>query len=595
MEPLPKKPILVPQSRRFTRTFKVEGGNTYYPQDTITINIPPMNRSYLSKDSRIYFETHLDWTGATQTNYNAICTQIYNMGYLDYVDVNDDVPAYTPFQLGLQNVKDFFQLTGWRPTGQFAGANELKQSLPTLTTAGPYGFFSEIQVYDYLGNTLLETLKGHDLWAAFMSDFQGFDSNLEALRPPISIENASSNLYESRFPCINYLDTSNDAKYFEEKRVSPPPCTINLPATHDEAKEDWNWCTSINTNVDDNRTWSIDLLGFLGKGSLKFVPLHNGFTIKLVLNSKHIPIVMANGLGQERIWIENTGATGVPYPIQSAYWLINGEIQNLTVSDIYLRSEILEITPELDNQIDKTVFCKMRDYIQTPCINTENKLPFYKKSLSKLIVFERFTPQTNVVFIPLIGDRYPTDSHDKLAYRVNNDVKNVKLRYNSSTLVEYNNPQEILSSLFAYVGNGFYKCFADSSFYTTISEILENRGTLGYQTMFYSTEQMANRFLRSGTDFPYNSNNITTQNLVPKLGNSHMGKFAIVFDLELPGFTERNVCGIDTTKSYVTLEIGRDIKNPGFNVYAPFVSTDIFAEFDAFIHVNPGKETSVSF
>lgn len=596
MEPLPKKPILVPQSRRFTRTFKVDGGLTYQPHDTITINIPPMNRSYLSKDSRIFFQTELDYATATTLNYNSICTQLYNLGFLNgYRDVNNINMGYTPFEAGIQNVIDFFQLEGYRPTGEFAGANELKKSLPTLTTAGPYAFFSELQVYDYLGNTLLETIKGHDLWASFMSDFQGFDPNLEALRPPISVRNANGSFYESKYPCINYLDTSNHNKNYETLMESPPLCTINLPTTEEEAEGNWNWCTSIVTENGVDRNWSIELLGFLGKGSNKFVPLHNGFTIKLVVNSKHIPIVMANGLGQDRIWIQNNGNTAVPYPIASAYWLINGQINNLTVSNIYLRSEILEITAELDNQVDKTLFCKMRDYIQTPSLSTENKLPFYKKSLTKLIAFERFIEKSNVVFFPEVGDRYLMDSHDKLGYRVNNFVKNAKLRYNSSTLVEYTNINEFLSSLFTYVSPTFYKCFTDSSFYSNITQILENQGTLGYQTMFYSDEEMVNRYLRSGTVYPYNSNNITTQNLIPRLGNTHMGKFAMVFDLELPGFSQKNVCGIDTTKSYITLQLDREDTNTTFQVFKYFVNTDIFAEFDAFIHVDPGKQTSVSF
>ncbi len=115
----------------------------------------------------------------------------------------------------------------------------------------------------------------------------------------------------------------------------------------------------------------------------KFAPLHNGFTLKFTVNRPNIPIVLANGLGQDFVYLDINS-------INNDFRPLDASIHSFSVDNVYIRADCLEITPELDSQVDKVVHCTMQDYIQLTSRSTEFEVPFQKRSLKQLIAFERF-------------------------------------------------------------------------------------------------------------------------------------------------------------------------------------------------------------
>lgn len=102
-------PATMPQSRSYM--FKQQAAlSNYSPGDTIQINIPRLQRSYLTKDSYLEFETSFKWTpGEEATNLS-------------------------------------------------------------LDTCGAFGLIDRIEVYDYLGSTQLETTSGFGQLVALLQD-----------------------------------------------------------------------------------------------------------------------------------------------------------------------------------------------------------------------------------------------------------------------------------------------------------------------------------------------------------------------------------------------------------------------------------------
>lgn len=593
MEPLPQQPIVVPQSRRFTRVFRADSSKQQKENDVVTIQIPPMKHTYLTKDVHVHFSTNLSYYQASHDAYQDICNFLYQYGY-QYgwysTESPEDEPIPPGFVAGIQHVKDFFDAPGSISMGYFFGSNELKKCLPTLGTCGPYGFFSDVEVYDYLGNTLLETIKAHDLWGSVMSDFKSFDDSLESVRPLITTPSRMGIPYETRYPAINYLDTSNNQWAFEEEMGNPPSVQIQIPPNNG-AVPGWDWVVIPKFNCEP-RDWTIDILTFLGKGSEKFAPLHNGFTVKFTVNRPNIPIVLANGLGQDSVYLD------VGLPLVNQFFPLDATIDSFSVDNMYIRADCLEITPELDSQVDKVVHCTMQDYIQLTSRSTEFEVPFQKRSLKQLIAFERLVETLGSKNIPDFASygmfrRYPDDSHEKLGFRVNNYVESSIVKYNGAKVVEYRNSNEVLKAWIEYLGADFYNCYRDINFNATIG-ILQNLndGTRGLQALFYPRSEMESRFLRSGpTGLPFWSNDILTQQIVANIGLTGMGKFALVYDLQLPGYSTKNICGIDTSRATLTMHLQRNKTQ-----FEPtYTNTDLFGFYDAFVHVDPGKSTSTSF
>jgi hypothetical protein len=74
-----------------------------------------------------------------------------------------------------------------------------------------------------------------------------------------------------------------------------------------------------------------------------------------------------------------------------------------------------------------------------------------------------------------------------------------------------------------------------------------------------------------------------------QLTTLNQGRYLLAFDTRIPGATQNAVAGIDSSKNVLEYEIIPD------DDVCWKVNIDVFVEHDAFIHVDPGKSTSVTF
>ena len=119
MEPLPNKPTLIPQARRYTRILKSSHSRIFREGDEIDIDIPPIKNTYLSKDSQLYFTTGVDFIAASKEAYETIAGLLYDIGFENgYQNVNGG-NILTGFDAGLQNVLDFFRAPGFSALGPY--------------------------------------------------------------------------------------------------------------------------------------------------------------------------------------------------------------------------------------------------------------------------------------------------------------------------------------------------------------------------------------------------------------------------------------------------------------------------------------------
>lgn len=545
--PYPVKPTLVPQARRYTRTFNAAAGKVFTEDDQITIEIPPINHTYLTKDARIYFK--------------------FDMSFYDH--------SFTS-TAGLPS--NWFNATKMSPL------NALRKPVPMLDVCGPYGFFRDVEVYDYLGNTLLEKTIRHDLLACTMADFY-LDSEVERLRPPIS-ENQKFTVLAKTTPAGTAIENYGTDRSFGSPGIHTRVNGINLldierngflnvsddyvptsGVVFDEYVQTPPTPTSTLVQIP---TWgfSIQLLNFLGRGSSSFVPLHNGYRIVLKLNKKDIPVKFSLPNGGLKVNIANTAGFVTLQPL----------IKDFNFHNVFLRADLLEISPQMDEQVDKVVRSRMNSYVTLGRCDKPTIVPGNFLSVNQFRISMRHLPASGSV------------SASELGFRSRTYVKSARLLYNGAVQQEYKSVDQIRNAL----GPEFDPLITTTAFAEDVP--MENKyGTAGYMYPYMSH------------DFKYDVAAIPTldanyiwvsQNTDPSLDsynafygrfNNQAGKFLIQFDLSLNGYNQNTITGIDTSKTTITLDLQRS------KTHHEAYETDVFIDHDAIITVSPGKHTSVSF
>lgn len=568
MEPLPVKPTTLPQARRYTREFKAEGNRVFTEMDRIVIEIPPIQNAYLTKNARIYFTFDMNFK-VLQEDQSAV----YQYEYGNMI---------SPHNL-----------------------NVMTKPLPMLDVCGPYGFFRDMEVYDYLGNTLIEKTNRHDLLAAMMSDFY-LDPEVDRLRPRFT-EN------QTLFTDLEYFNFSTkdpggsgSGTYASDKNsvirdtmrawglphretranginlLDSESSAFSLHKTPEKITDAYT--LYVREAFNQTTTWSIpqwifsiDLLNFLGRGSDKFVPLHNGYRIILNTNKATIPIKFSLPNGGLSIPYRSVSPTSA-----TTYTSVNivPEITKFSISDLYLRAELLEVSPELDAQVDKVVHAKMINYQQLGKCESPTIIPGNYLSATNVKISMRHIPLDH--------------SHSEIGFRSCTNVYGAKLLYNDALHQEY----KTISEIFNNVGQGFDPSINPLSFITERPGDV-SFGTSGYMYPYFSKEmkytlaQMREQAATTGSFLEWinlisDFSNKDFNPLFYRLNNND-GKFLINFDLTLNGYKNSQIVGVDTTKTKVKIDLRRFKKDS-----LPYV-TDVFTEYDSLITIDPGKSTSVSF
>lgn len=223
-------PATMPQSRSYM--FKQQAAlSGYSPRDTIQINLPRLQRSYLTKDS--YLEFEVTFTHKTPST--------------DYAN-----------------------------------------SALSLDTPGALGLIDRIEVYDYLGSTQLESTAGFGQLIALLQDTcvssDEYSTHWELTSGgqtnPIIVDfernqvggatHIESNMYRIQQPSLGEILDLGTWKNDVSGVVAAASTTRTI-----------------------RRRYHLPLFSFLGLLSPKYAPLHNGYTIMITLQSAENALINA--------------------------------------------------------------------------------------------------------------------------------------------------------------------------------------------------------------------------------------------------------------------------------------------------------------
>ena len=620
-------PPTMPQARSYM--FKVQSSNSTYDSsgsNTIQINIPRLQRSYLTKDSYLRFRMNL--------------------------------------------------------AGAFTAGTKATDLL--LDTPGAFGFFNKIEVYDYLGSTLLESTSGHGQLISTLMDISSnsneFGNHFNAtcgtcpgkivsdpdqysvssgvIRSFLSTTNpvwtvvtgsvttgavgidgqavattwvtgASGTLTSGSlaayvanpavFSCnfwikrtagagdgVTFLLTGGGASNTLALSAAETPigqwiqCTVATatggstptltmtgvattatyvidymtfntavatgPLSGIPIAPQHGYVLSKNASAATTLKWEfgIPLFSFLGGLGQKFTPLHNGFTIVLSLNS--VDKVMGAGAYDSSVVSDATFPT------------------SYTLSNVNLCCQVLELGPQAESMLLSSAGGK-------PLIVPTKAFRNYTNSISassstfKLDLNLNVASLTNILWI--MREENPTSlsltykDTKYLSSRCRNYLQSWYFQYGSSILPQTSGIQCGSQPGTTITNGGHDECYL---------ELLKSRHNLNadsFDTMIDRTSYTIDQATILGAGDP----------TLNQKNTNRRGTFAAGLDLELvSGRSQNLICGLNTngmnTSIYGTFwNSTAGTQTSGTKT----VTLDCWAEYDSFINISPGIATTVSF
>lgn len=510
-------PPTMPQARSYL--FKQQSVlSSYEPgnNNVVTINIPRLQRSYLTKDS------------------------------------------YLKFRLGFH----------WK---NISGGT----SAPCFDTPGAFGLFDRIEVYDYLGSTLLESTSGHAQLMGLLMDTQtgseelGFHWNTGAGTKGGKVVTDKD---------TGLTTTSGDIEVFNIVG-SNSGTTFNMLSA-----SPYTGGNALNTKTTNNYyEFTIPLFSFLGLLSQKFAPMHNGYTINLTLNSA------ATVFG-----------FGSPTSV-SADIIKSGEIppETYQINNVFLCCQVLELGPVAESMLISSTQGQpfvvpskaYRNYVGT----IPAKTPSYRldlnlnvASLTNILWFMRATQYLNNV------------KYRCLSYRIRNYLQSWYFQYGSTIL-----PQT--SGIQCAQPSGVVIDEGRGGFTEAYAELMKARHSLNAAN-FNTNINARNYWIDSALDeckqehidpgFDAATGKYTKLEQVMVLSADSKyptGKFAAGLDLELvSGRSNDLVCGMNTNGMNTSINLTFDTDSTR-SALIEDARLDCWCEYDSFINVSPGIATTVSF
>jgi hypothetical protein len=544
-------PATMPQARSYL--FKQRSTRDYYnPGETIQINIPRLQRSYLTKESYLTFRMsgmyNADLT-ATATGYSTLVPDLM------------------------------------------------------LDDCGAYGFFEKIEVFDYLGSTVLESISGipqvmsllFDLGMTFQNDH--------------TLSNASMGLGRDR---VSTVGPSFDG-------------TTAYSFSTGETQNAWQFGglrlvsggvgTAPTNNYQMFYQFAIPLPSFLGFLTSKNVPLHNGFTIVLTvanlnkpcqMSPYNVPIVQfnktdtsSNTLTVGTIKIANqTNSAAVASTLKQpkVFWW--------QLSEVNMECQVLELGPVAESMLLSStqgqpliVHTKaMRHYVgNTKAGQAEFflNLNLNVASLTNILWFMRQPDSDDNIYLLSSGNR------------TRNCLQRWHFQYGSTVLPQTNGIEAMSTTIptaksgYTWVTDGttiepynkvryalvesFKELYKARPFNPDTSRIDLNRyfQDRQYSTTLDTTYPSAHNFTLDGSP------------------NRTCGKFACGLNLELaPNKNGDLISGLNTNGMNTQI-VGKF--HPSFlnhttdGIHQQDTVVDAYAEYDAFINISPGVATTVSF
>lgn len=494
-------PPTMPQCRSYL--FKQQSVNsTYSPgSGTIQINIPRLQRSYLTKDSYLKFRLGVSWKNDT---------------------VGD-------------------------PTG------------PCFDLPGAFGLFDRIEVYDYLGSTLLESTSGHGQLIALLMDTQSSTDELQFHYGTTSGTKGGRVL----------KDSDIDSAITTQFTLAGPNTGGVLKSTEDDG---------TTTRYFE---FTIPLFSFLGLLSQKFAPLHNGYTIQLTMNTG----TLAFGFST------TTGTLGAG----DADGLIDYQLSN-----IYLCCQVLELGPVAESMLLASTQGQpfvvpskaYRNYIG----NTAASESSYRLDMNLNVA-----SLTNILWIMREYDYINEIQWKCLSARIRNFLSSWNFQYGSTLLPQtsgiqcFSPPGATIDLQEAATSGNTYKTGGCNEAYCELMKARHNLNASNFNSIiskrnFYidtaavAADLQVDDATKGDTIMALTADNVYES-----------GKFACGLDLELvSGRSNDLVCGMNTNGMNTSINLTFDPTSvaDGKKVQARI---DLWAEYDSFVNIAPGIATTVSF
>lgn len=523
-------PPTMPQARSYL--FKQGSvGSVYEPgqSNVVTINLPRLQRSYLTKDSYLKFRIALGWTN--NATFAAATTPV----------------------------------------------------APVFDTMGAFGLFDRIEVYDYLGSTLLESTSGFGQLMGLLIDTQSSSDELAFHY------NANSGMKGGRIAQDSDVYQPGTATGSADATVA----VMNLiGANTGHAFTVPDTATPTNGNkVNASTTYyyefCIPLFSFLGLLSPKFAPLHNGYTINFTLNTA------ARAFG----FSGTGGAT------------LNGSLTTYKMDNIYMCCQVLELGPVAESMLLSST---QGQPLVVPSKAYRNYVGNVNKGSSsyRLDLNLNVASLTNILWImrPLdcsaaalgvAGDTVTWKDnvmYKSLSYRIRNYLQNWNFQYGSTIL-----PQT--SGIQCMGMNGSMVDSNRGGYNEGYCELMKARHALNasnFQTNINKKNFWIDTPLSGAANEFLAINNAAAvklaQQKVMALTPSNLystGKFACGLDLELvSGRSNEMVCGMNTNGMNTSINA---TFHSDFIANVENALIDAWCEYDSFINISPGIATTVSF
>lgn len=533
-------PPKMPQARTYMFRQQSTLSSPYTPGQTIQINIPRLQRSYMRKDSYLRFRVN--------------------------------------------GVFDTSSIAGTNPRAQYA---ELAFDVP-----GAFGLFEKLEVFDYLGSTVLESISGVPQMMALLLDM--------GLKEII----ASKNGTEMAGLGYDYATSMTSAYPTSTTNVGMGSSATVFPASSGAmlTKTDIS-NTAANGVVNFTREFAIPLPSFLGFLSEKMIPLHNGFTIVLTLATKNtpffssvsadivLPITAASGVVNNAKLISSTNGQSYVSNIPSVTW---------NVSDVYMQCQILELGPEAESMILSSTQGQPL-VIHTKAFRNYAFVVPEKSQEFNLTMNLNVASLTNILWFMRPSDHLDNIKYASIGARTRNFLWRWYFQYGSTTLPQNNGIQALPSSVpdFSKVGG---------SPVTTEVDI--------YNQIWHEASEAYQEFCKarplSLTSHSFNFDNYNidaifdrdvSNGAIPLLKWSNVlpcerhpfniPRFAAGLNLELANNKSGGIIsGLNTNGMNTSIRLAF---HPTFSKYVQNCRMDAYAEYDAFINISPGIATTVSF
>jgi hypothetical protein len=431
------------------------------------------------------------------------------------------------------------------------------RSYPALDTNGAYGFIRDIEVYDYMGSTVLEKVPRHDLLTSIFMDFEGANDQMQVPRP-YGAEN--NNLVIRKQPWSSLFE--DPAWPFERDA----PIYYNWSFT-DPGKLDSTYPVLAESIKIPKMHFVIDLYSFMGKLSQKFIPLHNGFTLKLHLNKTSDVVAFNTQLPSNVITMKfPTSSAGTAF--EEVTQTMHPSIVASSFTNVYLKCDLITVSAEMDSKIEKTVFAKAFKYSLDTLTSRTTRIPLEVASLTSVLISQR----------PNLG---VNSWSQKFGFRVKNYIQGAQLLFNKAVVKDIASPYEAYEALKDAFDQRLDWWINREDWNVDIVD--QANYTCGMQGNIISDRDLDSMDADPGSYF------VKTFQYGDEHGVSHQGKFLLALDTRLPGYQESAVCGIDTRKELLEYRLiaGPESRSD--------VLIDVFAQFDTFIVIKPGETTSVAF